>query len=463
MSRDVPPLAAESVDAWQNAEIDPATQRRAEQAAAAAGLGLEEWLERAIRRACPSAFRNESAPIAATLLGAPIPPSAAPVSEPTPLYLAPTIAQRLARQRVGKVEEDAARSFAPEQEERAAVNRIGEHNREKGPPLPPSRKNTRRLAFIGIAIGLAIFAGAVTAQYLIPGPDARAPATSSHSIANSAPTASASKTPPSANSDSSSSDLAAAANSLPVPASSAPSDNAAIDKRAAAAGPPAPRAAAPSDPKVLAPLLEQRAKNADAIAQYRLGVLYALGQGVQQDYTHAAELFKASAEGGIAEAQYNIAVLYDEGLGIGRDPVQAFAWYQKAAAQGNANAAFNLGVAYSNGSGVPQSMDQAAQWFQRAATAGVLNAQFNLALLYERGDGVPVSQVEAYAWYSAAAAHGDTGAAQRRGNLAATLTPAKLKEARTRAEQIAAMIKSGGNSAGSSVASAADKAVAPKP
>ncbi len=115
-------------------------------------------------------------------------------------------------------------------------------------------------------------------------------------------------------------------------------------------------------------------------------MLYALGQGVQQDYQHAAQLFKTSADGGVAEAQYNIAVMYGEGLGIGRDPALAVQWYQKAAAQSNANAAFNLGVAYSNGVGVQQSMDQAAQWFRRAAAAGIVNAQFNLGLLYERGD-----------------------------------------------------------------------------
>jgi localization factor PodJL len=86
-------------------------------------------------------------------------------------------------------------------------------------------------------------------------------------------------------------------------------------------------------------------------------------------------------------------------------------------------------------------MDQAAQWFRRAAASGIINAQFNLGLLYERGDGVPVSQVEAYAWYSAAATHGDSGAAQRRDRLAASLSPSTLKEAQARAQQVASTIK----------------------
>jgi TPR repeat protein len=145
------------------------------------------------------------------------------------------------------------------------------------------------------------------------------------------------------------------------------------------------------DPAKLAAWLQNRAKANDPVAQYRLGVLYALGQGVKQDYGQAAQLFLAAANGGVAEAQYNVAVMYSEGMGVPRDPAQAMSWYQKAAAQGNANAAFNLGVAYSNGIGVQQDIQEAVRWFRRAATAGVINAQFNLGVLYERGEGVPQS------------------------------------------------------------------------
>ncbi len=210
---------------------------------------------------------------------------------------------------------------------------------------------------------------------------------------------------------------------------------------AAAAARQAAVAEAPKDPTKLASWLEQRAKTGDPVAEYRLGVLYALGQGVKQDYSHAAQLFKAAANGGVAEAQYNVAVMYSEGMGVQRDPVQAVTWYKKAAEQGNANAAFNLGVAYSNGTGVQQDMPEAARWFRRAAAAGVTNAQFNLGLLYERGEGVPQSLVEAYAWYAAAAARGDQGAAQRRDHIASALGAADLKKAQARATQLQQMIQ----------------------
>jgi TPR repeat protein len=621
MIRDISPLAVERTDPWEKIQIDSATRRLAERAAAAAGLAVEEWLERAIHRACPSAFRSASVTIPATPVVAPTVAAA-----PTETRRALTIAERLAQQRFADAAEEATAPSrlhdegadhdrnAQDKDDRADAPRLlaahdaeesdAEHGRKKkfklwasrdeqdfderqgeprhaaqAQPLPPSHTSRKRFAFLAVAIALAITAGAVTAQYLTPG-DSRAPVAPRNNFAASTPNFSlptpadntapsfnnsssasgdassaarpgipslppsppASTTPglppplPGLSSSNSSNDFTPPASLPPIPGlpshASMPNDNAApsvpprpvpgseanatptppvakpekpeavpaasvqpatVPKGKATApattseaAPPVPAKAepaptktasatirprpskpddvAPSDPKALAPWLEQRAKSGDAIAQYRLGVLYALGQGVAQDYPHAAQLFKTSAEGGVAEAQYNIAVMFGDGLGIGRDPVQAVQWYQKAAAQGNANAAFNLGVAYSNGVGVSQSMTQAAQWFRRAAAAGIVNAQFNLGLLYERGDGVPVSQVEAYAWYSAAATHGDSGAAQRRDRLASTLALATLKEAQARAVQVAATIKNSGPHSGGGLATGnATKASALKP
>lgn len=52
MSKDFAPLAVEGVDPWDGIEIEPSVRRLAERAADAAGLSVEEWLERAVRRTC---------------------------------------------------------------------------------------------------------------------------------------------------------------------------------------------------------------------------------------------------------------------------------------------------------------------------------------------------------------------------------------------------------------------------
>lgn len=52
MNKDFAPLAVEGVDPWDGIEIEPTVRRLAEQAAQAAGLTVEAWLERAVRQAC---------------------------------------------------------------------------------------------------------------------------------------------------------------------------------------------------------------------------------------------------------------------------------------------------------------------------------------------------------------------------------------------------------------------------
>ena len=84
--------------------------------------------------------------------------------------------------------------------------------------------------------------------------------------------------------------------------------------------------------------LAERAEQGDADAQFRLGVMYDIGQGVPQDEAKAAAWYKKAAEQGDADAQLNLGLMYDNGRGVPQDEVRAVAWYRKAAEQGNENA-----------------------------------------------------------------------------------------------------------------------------
>src|SRR5690349_14435704 len=72
----------------------------------------------------------------------------------------------------------------------------------------------------------------------------------------------------------------------------------------------------------------------DSKATYVLGVRYAEGNGVSQDYLKAAELYRKAADRGYAPAQYSLAYLYENGLGVTQDLAEALSWYRKAAEQG---------------------------------------------------------------------------------------------------------------------------------
>jgi Sel1 repeat len=184
--------------------------------------------------------------------------------------------------------------------------------------------------------------------------------------------------------------------------------------------PPPPRpapTAPPSDPAARAAFYLAKAKAGDAAAQFDVGVLYARGDGLVQDYASALSWFHAAAARGNVAAEYNLGVLYQHGLGVDASETQALNWYRSAADQNDGAAQFNLALAYAEGRGTKQDTAAASRWYLRAAKHGLAPAMMNLAILYERGDGVDRSPVDAYAWYSAAGERGDAAAKTRAGEL----------------------------------------------
>jgi len=89
-------------------------------------------------------------------------------------------------------------------------------------------------------------------------------------------------------------------------------------------------------------LWQPLAEQGNAVAQYKLGFMYAKGLGAPQDYAEAVKWFRLAAE--------------------------AVKWYRLAAEQGNAKAQYFLGKLYAKGEGVPQDYVQAHMWFNLAAS-----------------------------------------------------------------------------------------------
>lgn len=79
----------------------------------------------------------------------------------------------------------------------------------------------------------------------------------------------------------------------------------------------------------------RRAQNGDAQSQFRVGAMYALGEGVRLDYSEAAEwLYKAAVQGH-SSAQTLLGMFYEYGKGVDQDYYEALTWYQRAAENGN--------------------------------------------------------------------------------------------------------------------------------
>lgn len=180
--------------------------------------------------------------------------------------------------------------------------------------------------------------------------------------------------------------------------------------------------------------LREAAANGDPKALFEIGSRYSDGRGVKVDMAAAATWYQKSADLGFAPAQYRIGNLYEKGMGVERDLKKAKTWYQMAADQGNASAMHNLAVLFATDAGQGADNDSAARWFQKAAALGVKDSQFNLGILSAKGAGMPQDLTESYKWFAVVAKAGDRDAAQKRDEIANSLRPEQLKQAREKAE-----------------------------
>ena len=145
------------------------------------------------------------------------------------------------------------------------------------------------------------------------------------------------------------------------------------------------------------------ADQGDPDAQFYLGKMYLLGEGIPQDYAEAVRWFRLSAEQGNSAAQYNLGLMYHDGLDVPQDYLEARRWFRLSAEQGDSGAQFYLGFLYSRGLDVPRDYAEAARWFRLSAEQCNPYGQLNLGHHYNNGKGVDKDLVQAHMWFNLAA------------------------------------------------------------
>jgi TPR repeat protein len=102
-------------------------------------------------------------------------------------------------------------------------------------------------------------------------------------------------------------------------------------------------------------------------AQRDLGALYATGDWTgPRDPARAAEWYRRAADRGHADAQYNLGFMYLLGEGVTSDPKEGLRWLVRAADQGEDQSFRLLADLYRNGYyGVPLDIGEAERWDKR--------------------------------------------------------------------------------------------------
>ena len=128
-------------------------------------------------------------------------------------------------------------------------------------------------------------------------------------------------------------------------------------------------------------------------AQYEMGLRYANGEGVPQNYQDAMTCFAKASDAGNAKAQWKLALGYLEGIGVPRDERQAIVWLKRAANNGDTRAQRALSEMYLSGREVPRDYVRAYTW-ANIATELEGNDNGQLQTIRSRMTPIQVSDAE---------------------------------------------------------------------
>lgn len=96
-------------------------------------------------------------------------------------------------------------------------------------------------------------------------------------------------------------------------------------------------------------------------------------------FEQAMQEFLPAARSGNADAEELIGVMYALGLGVERDDVRAFEWYLRASLKGHPGAQSGIGWYYEVGRGVPApDLVRAYMWYTLSAIGGDPDAAISL-------------------------------------------------------------------------------------
>ncbi|HSP49534.1 MAG TPA: tetratricopeptide repeat protein [Pseudolabrys sp.] len=173
--------------------------------------------------------------------------------------------------------------------------------------------------------------------------------------------------------------------------------------------------------------LEYAAEKGHALAQWKLGRMYAEGDGVTQDDLKAFQYFRGIADSHaednpdmpqsrfVANAFVALGHYYLDGIpktAIKRDPDRAREMFAYAASYfRDSEAQYYLARLYLDGVGAPHDPRQAARWFGLSAQKGQCQSQAMLGAMLFAGDQVPRQAARGLMWLTLAKDNAKDGVA----------------------------------------------------
>jgi len=175
------------------------------------------------------------------------------------------------------------------------------------------------------------------------------------------------------------------------------------------------------------------ARRGDGEAQFISGGMFFRGMGVEKNFPQAFKLLQQAAINGKSspESERIIAQAYLQGIGTYKNYEKGVQWYKKAAEKGDGEAQNTLGYIYFvGGNGVEQDVTKGGAYFLQAAYNNSAIAQYNVGIMYLTGQGVDgIDLIKAYGWMNIAATNGHGPAIGARNYIETLLSPEEITDA----------------------------------
>ena len=134
--------------------------------------------------------------------------------------------------------------------------------------------------------------------------------------------------------------------------------------------------------------------------QYRLGMIYFAGKGVQKNFVKAFTFMQKASEQNYLKAHNNLGVFYLLGIGTAQNGKLAFDAFSKAAASGDAKANFNAAAVRKGGIGIKPDHEKSMIQLVTAASKGYDYANMHLIFSYDYGNGNNKNDAQAFKYFA---------------------------------------------------------------
>jgi TPR repeat protein len=145
-------------------------------------------------------------------------------------------------------------------------------------------------------------------------------------------------------------------------------------------------------------LIEVLAEQGDADAQFLVGRMLELGEGVDQDIQRGISSYQKAVNQQHSCAMNNLAVRYKTGDHVPKDHSLAFQLTQKAALSQHPVTLTSLGEIFDFGQGTPVNKEMALNYYKQALENGSASALFLIGRLYIERGKTPQEKLQGLIW-----------------------------------------------------------------